>query len=87
MPHIFGMLIATPMMHLPLIGTPFTKIMDRTSITVSAWFDHMDAWRKDHQPDGITALVLHRPNLPYGLSTFVMSTIQLKEFIQRWSPL
>jgi hypothetical protein len=30
------------------------------------WYEKMDKWREAHHPDGISAIFLHRPQLPYG---------------------
>ena len=30
------------------------------------WYDRMDKWTHEFQPDGVSAIFLHRPRLPYG---------------------
>jgi hypothetical protein len=30
------------------------------------WYDRMDRWTQEFQPDGISAIFLHRPRVPYG---------------------
>jgi hypothetical protein len=30
------------------------------------WYDRMDRWTKEFQPNGISAIFLHRPRVPYG---------------------
>lgn len=30
------------------------------------WYEKMDSWRKQHHPGGISAIFLHRPQMPYG---------------------
>ena len=30
------------------------------------WYDLMDCWTQEFQPDGISAIFLHRPRMPYG---------------------
>jgi hypothetical protein len=45
----------------------------KDSVTVNRWLAHMDEWTQAHEPWGISALVLHRPQLPYGESLLVIS--------------
>ena len=52
---------------------------DIKSKMVDDWYDHMDEWTKDNQPNGITALVLHRTG-----SLIVNSTLVL-EYVGRFS--
>ena len=47
------------------------------SVIVNRYFTHMDEWTKVHKPDGITALVLHRPKVPFGLSQLIIRYSQL----------
>jgi hypothetical protein len=47
------------------------------SVQVDRWFAHMDEWTKVHKPDGITALVLHRPKVPFGISQLIIRYSQL----------
>ena len=30
------------------------------------WWEFMDKWTKEFQPDGITAILIHRPRMPIG---------------------
>lgn len=39
---------------------------------VDAWYAHMEAWTLVNQPDGISALILHRPKLPYGKAMLIL---------------
>jgi hypothetical protein len=54
------------------------------SKTVTAWFWHMDEWRVKYCKQGITALVLHRPNqrMPFGKSMVIISKLQKEYFAQ-----
>jgi hypothetical protein len=54
------------------------------SITVKRWLDHMDEWRKQEYPDGISAIVLHRPKLPFGDSVVVIYFEDLGRFHDRY---
>ncbi len=56
--------------HLPKLAVlPSRRIFD--SVMVRRWLDHMDNWRQEECPDGISTIVLHRPRLPYGNSMVV----------------
>lgn len=48
-----------------------TQVETFGSVMVRRWLDHMDNWRKTEKPEGISAIILHRPRLPYGKSMFV----------------
>jgi hypothetical protein len=30
------------------------------------WYDRMESWTLTNQPDGISAILLHKPRMPYG---------------------
>lgn len=53
------------------------------SKTVARWYNHMDEWRKDKLPDGITALVLHRPGTPILYSTFLIAEKDREVLVER----
>jgi hypothetical protein len=79
---MFGDLIGIPVSEMdnlaaPEKSGPFSKIVQR-------WFEHMDEWRVQHEPSGITALVLHRPKLPYGKSILIIHKGQKEDFVQKW---
>ncbi len=48
---------------------------------VDAWYAHMDEWTKTHQADGISAIVLHRPKMPYGKAMFIIQN--RRRFIEK----
>lgn len=73
-----------------LIGFPASEswgelVPHRPSILVEKWFAHLDEWRISNYPSGITALVLHRPGVPYGRAVMILAKPQTKEFINRWT--
>lgn len=47
------------------------EIRRHHSIMVSRWLEHMHEWTKENVPDGISALAIHRPGLPYGEARLV----------------
>jgi hypothetical protein len=55
-----------------------------TSILVTRWLDHMDEWRRENYPDGISMLLLHRPQMPYGKAVIVIYSNLLVEYRNRW---
>jgi hypothetical protein len=50
----------------------------KSSVLVERWWDHMNEWRLEHLPDGITGIVLHRPKMNYDHATL---------FLKEWSVL
>lgn len=44
----------------------------KTSKTVLEWLDHMHAWTQANTSGGISALVLHKPQMPYGSAVLVL---------------
>ena len=60
--------------------------MERTNRTansskmVTDWWLHMDEWTQANEPDGISAIILHKPHMPIGHATVVIS-------IKDWSNL
>lgn len=48
------------------------EIVPFKSKQVDNWYAHMDEWTQTHQLDGISALVLHRPKLPYGKAMLIL---------------
>jgi hypothetical protein len=55
-----------------------------SSTLVTRWFSHMDQWTQAHHPDGITALVLHRPGLHVGNSTLVIKKEDRRKLYDRY---
>ena len=48
-----------------------TKITDPWK-QLDEWYAHMDQWTRQFQADGISAIFLHRPRMPIGLTTVVI---------------
>jgi len=55
------------------------------SKTVRKWWDHMDEWTRTNEPGGISAIVLHRPQMPIGHSTVVISLQDRSKLCHRLS--
>jgi hypothetical protein len=53
------------------------------SKTVAAWLDHMEEWTRAHEPDGISAIILHRPRMPIGHATVIIYQSDWKKLCQR----
>ena len=47
------------------------------------WWEHMDDWRRDHEPQGVSALVLHRPRMPIGHATVIIHSLDRSRLCQR----
>jgi hypothetical protein len=45
----------------------------------------MDEWTRANEPDGISAIVLHRPQMPIGHSTVVISLQDRSKLCHRLS--
>jgi hypothetical protein len=55
------------------------------SVIVKNWYDHMNEWTKENEPEGITMLVLHHSGInggrmPVGHSTVVISITDYQKF-------
>ena len=53
----------------PLQAGPVTP----ASKTVTDWLNHMQEWTRANEPDGISAIILHRPRMPIGHATVIIS--------------
>jgi hypothetical protein len=51
------------------------------SVVVSRWLDHMHEWTVENVPDGISALAIHRPGLPYGEARLVFYSSDIGNII------
>ena len=49
-----------------LLDIPTSETTQVPSKQLSDWFQHMDQWTQEHQPNGISAIILHRPRMPIG---------------------
>jgi len=83
----FDCLLGIPLCEMQYLADMSIEPVDerRLSKTVSEWFFHMDKWRTENYSLGITALILHRPKMPYGNSTLIIHNSQRKEFCQKWN--
>ncbi len=50
-----------------------TAYLDYAYKTVRDWLEHMDEWTREEQPEGISCIVLHRPETPIGNCVAVIS--------------
>lgn len=50
------------------------------SVVVRRWLDHMDEWRQEHEADGISAIVLHRPGTRVSHAPFVIYRSERSKF-------
>jgi hypothetical protein len=46
--------------------------LDYSSKTVRDYLSHMDEWTREHCPDGVSCVVLHRPEMPIGSSVAII---------------
>jgi hypothetical protein len=53
-------------------------------ISVAEWYAHMDEWTRQNVPDGISALVLHRPAMKLDRSVFIVKNSDLERMFSRW---
>ena len=66
------------------ISKDFTRGEDiRPSIMVRDWLDHMDEWTQEFMPNGISAIILHRPGMKIANATFVVKTEDWRKVCQR----
>ena len=79
---LFGDLIGIPISEMDKLVTPARSSL--ISKLVTRWFWHMDEWRVQKAPSGITALVLHRPKMPYGNSILIIHKTQKENFANKW---
>jgi len=80
-PTQFGDLIAVPMSEINQLFNP--SCQGKVSVTVEHWFAHMNEWTQENAPGGITALVLHKPKLPYGKSILIIHKNSKENFLCR----
>jgi hypothetical protein len=52
--------------------------------SVRDWYDHMNEWTLEHKPEGINMLVLHKPGMPVGKSSVIIST---RDWSKLWKQL
>lgn len=68
----FGFHVGVRLKDLNLLLGRGDRRYQKTSRQVEWWFAHMDEWRCNNEPDGITAIILHRPRVRIANATFLM---------------
>lgn len=77
-------LVGVRLDQLSLLTVPYEPTCIRKpSIVVQRWFDHMDGWRRQYCPEGVTALVLHRPGRHVHTSTLIVSAEERRKLYDR----
>ena len=71
----------------PLEGEFPHKYLSYTSALVRGYWSHMDEWTRQYEPDGITAIVMHRPKMPVGRAVLIISKEDKRRFTTRWKQL
>ena len=66
-------LIGARLRDLPLLVEGEPQPIDFSSALIRRWYEHMDEWTRTNYPDGIPALVLHRPKMPIGAALLILS--------------
>lgn len=65
------------------IDNPDTQYMPlRYSKVVDDWLSHMDEWTKEFSPWGISGIILHTPQLPYGQSVLIIARSDVRTLRQ-----
>ena len=52
----------------------FKSRIIRPSLLVRDWLSHMDEWRHENLPDGISTVILHRPKTRIANATFIIKS-------------
>ena len=85
-PMLHDGLVCIPLVLLPgFDGSSITVSDARKSKTVEDFYLHMLEWTQKKVPDGITALVLHKPGLKFDKAQFVLHQAQVDLFLERTS--
>jgi len=56
--------------------------IDFSSALIRRWYEHMDEWTRTNYPQGIPALVLHRPKMPIGAALLILSQENRRRLIK-----
>jgi hypothetical protein len=56
--------------------------LDYSSKTVRDYLAHMEEWTKENCPDGVSCIVLHRPELPIGSSVAIIQSHSRRRLIE-----
>jgi len=60
-----------------------TPLTAPPSVLVSNWLSHMHEWTVEHEPEGISCIVLHRPGMPVGKSTVIIHSKERNKLCQK----
>lgn len=77
-PCYIGEMIVVPLDQLLALDGVNIAYTGKPSVVVSRWYTHMDEWTRANMPDGISALVLHRPKMPIGQSELLFHSSNLE---------
>lgn len=55
--------------------------LDFASKIIRDYLEHMEEWTKDNCPDGISCVILHRPEMPIGASVAVIHSHNRRRLI------
>jgi hypothetical protein len=61
---------------------PDTARLDFTSKTVRDYLAHMEEWTKESCKDGVSCIILHRPDLPIGSSVAIIYSTSRRRLIE-----
>jgi hypothetical protein len=56
--------------------------LDVSSKIVRGYIEHMEEWTREHEPDGVSCIVLHRPEIPIGNSVVVIYSSSRRRLIE-----
>ena len=70
-----------------LAGRVPPRELSFTSALVRGYWSHMDEWRRANEPEGITAIIMHRPKMPVGRAVLIISEEDTWRFTSRWKQL
>ncbi len=62
---------------------PWAPECHTSSKTVREWWEHMNEWTLVHEPQGVSAIVLHRPRMPIGHATVIIHSLDRSRLCQR----
>ncbi len=89
-PFTFDGLVAVRLANLPTLWDRdwSPAILGFSSKIIRDYLDHMDEWTQEHAKDGVSCVILHRPEMPIGGSVVVIhsnSRRRLIEYAQQYT--
>ena len=57
-------------------------VLDFASKTVRDYLTHMEAWTRANEPDGVSCIILHRPEMPIGESVAIIYSNDRRRLIE-----